>query len=103
MLAIRAIEHEEVAVARGLCEQLTKLPIDLAVEQDRFFDVVPIMRVVRRSLEIPGEFARIRVQRHNRARPKVVPFPALRSMNRIWIAYTPIQQVELGIVGATQP
>src|ERR1700722_1811987 len=61
-LAIGAVEHEEVAVARCLHHQLARLAVEIGIHQNGNFVGIPIVRIVRRDLEAPGEFSSIRVQ-----------------------------------------
>jgi len=51
-----AFEHEEVAVTAGLRDQFAGLAVDGGVEQNRGFDGVPIMRVVRRGWKYQTSF-----------------------------------------------
>ena len=48
-LAVGAVEHEEVAVARGLHQHLARLAVKVAVDQHGRFDGVPVVGVVRRG------------------------------------------------------
>src|SRR5262249_1887353 len=66
VLAVGAIEDEEVSVAAGLSDELTLLAFEFGVEKDGRLDGVPVVRVVRRGLEIPGKFAGVDVQGDDR-------------------------------------
>ena len=61
VLAVRAIEQEEVAVAVRLRQQLARLPVDDAVDEHRRLRGVPVVRVVRRHLVVPRQLAGVRI------------------------------------------
>jgi hypothetical protein len=62
-----AIQHIEVTVAIRMQQKLARAAfVQSAVEQHRPGLRVPIVRVVRRELEIPFQLARIGVQRQQR-------------------------------------
>ena len=103
MLSIRSIEHEEKTITAGLREKFTRLAIEFAVEQNGCLDGVPVMHVVWRRLEIPYELPRVRIQRHDGTGVKIVAGPLLAREHRIGIARAPIEQVELGVIGAGHP
>lgn len=46
---------------------LPQMPVELAIKRHRSLDVVPVMTIMRRTLDEPHGLARIRIQRHNRA------------------------------------
>ncbi len=58
VLAVHAVEHEVVAVARRLQQQLALDAVDAAVDEDRDLGGVPVVRVVRRRLEAPLQLVR---------------------------------------------
>ena len=84
-------------------QKFARLSVDHGIEQDRRLDVVPVVRVVRRCLEPPYELAGIRIERHDRSGPQVRALARLACENRIRVARAPINQVQLGIVGAGHP
>jgi hypothetical protein len=47
--------------------------MEITIHQDRRLDRVPVMRVVWRGLEVPGQFAGIRMDGNNRTGKKIVP------------------------------
>ena len=71
-LAVGAVQDKEVAVARGLHQHLARLAVEAAIHQHRDLGRIPIVRVVRRNLESPGELPGIRIQRDDAARPRIV-------------------------------
>ena len=71
-LAGVAVEHVEECVAIGVQHQCRILPWNLASDQHRRFGGVPIVRVVRRELEIPLQLSRLRIERQDAARVKIV-------------------------------
>ena len=66
-LPLVPVEHEEVSVARRLGEQLPRLSVHFGIEQDRRFDVVPVMSIVGRRLEVPRKLSSVGVEGHDRA------------------------------------
>src|SRR6266851_6301871 len=103
MRSIGAIEHEEITVARGLSQQLARLAVNLGIEQDGGLGVVPVVRIVGRSLEVPNQFAGVRIERNNRTGPKIGAFSSLPRHQRIRIAGAPVQQVELRVISTREP
>ena len=65
LLSRGAIQDKEVAVARGLGDQLARLAVDGSVYQNRRLIGVPIVRVVGRRLEIPLHLAGVWIDRHD--------------------------------------
>src|SRR5207247_10829514 len=53
ILSIRAVEHKEPAIAARLRQQLSRLAVKLAVEQNRRLHSIPVMRRARRRSEMP--------------------------------------------------
>ena len=74
-LAIGPVEHEEVAVARCLHQQLAWLPVEIGIHQHGNFVRIPIVRIVRRDLEAPDQFPGVRVQRDDAAGPGIIARP----------------------------
>ena len=97
------VEHEEIAVARALHEHLARLAVPGAVEEHRDLCAVPIVRIVRRALEVPDHFSGVGVERDHRAGEEIIALAALPGSNRIRIAGGDIDQVEFGIVGGRLP
>ena len=81
-LAGHAIEREEVAVARRGRNELARPAVDHAVDQDRRLRRVPVVRVVRRGLVVPGHLAGVDVERDQRAGEEVVAQASLRRCSR---------------------
>ena len=102
-LPVRAIQDEEVAVAAGLSEQFAFLAVDLAVDQNRRFVGIPVVRVVRRRLEIPGHLSGVGIQRDDRLGVEVVAFAALAGDHGLRVAGAEVDQVQFGIVGRATP
>ena len=103
VLAVRAVEDEEVAVARRLQQHLARLAVEGAVDQHRDFGGVPVVRVVRRDLKAPREFAGVRVERDDAAGPRVVAGTRVAVQHRRGIAGADEHQVQIRIVGAGLP
>src|SRR5581483_10252160 len=102
-LATRPLEHEEVAIARGLHQQFSRLPVKSDIRQNWNFVGIPIVRIVRRGLEAPDEFPRIRVERNDAARPRIIAGPCLSIQDRRGIPWADIDQIAIWIVGAGGP
>ena len=104
VLAGQAVHDEDVAVARRLHDELPRLAVDLAVDEHRRLRRVPVVRVVWRRREVPGELAGVHVDGHERARIQVVAFATgLRRVRRRRIARADDVQLRLGIVDAGNP
>ena len=70
--AVGAIEYVEETVAVGLKQEFSGLALPVRVDQRRRFLRVPVPDVVGRELEMPFQFARLGVQRHDRNSSTVV-------------------------------
>ena len=103
MLAIRPVQHEEVSISACLGKQLTRLSINLAVNQNRRFICIPIVYIVGRNLVIPGQLSGIGIDCHNGAGVKVIALPALFRQHRIRIASAEVVKVEFRVVRAGHP
>ena len=75
MLAICAVQQEIKSVAARLADQFAFAAFKICVEQNRRLRRIPVMDIMRRGLEVPGQFPRIRVQRNNCAGIKVIAWP----------------------------
>src|ERR1700676_2387964 len=62
ILAVGAVKHKEVAIARGLHEHLLWRAVKRSVDQHRSLDGIPVMRIVGRHLEGPHKLAGIRIE-----------------------------------------
>ena len=103
VLAVGPVEHEVVAVARRLQQQPARHASELGVDQHRHFGGVPVVRVVRRRLEAPGQRAGVGIERDDGAGPAVVAGPHLAVEHRGRVAGADVEQIELRIVGAGHP
>ncbi len=92
-----------MAVARGLRDQLALLPVHLVVDQHGGLRRVPVVRVVRRGLEVPGHLARVGVDRDDRAGKEVVAGPVLVRDDRLRVAGGDEDEVQLRVVGDRLP
>ena len=61
------------------------------------------MRIVRRRLVVPSELSGIWIDGDDGGRVKVGAFAALAGEDGIWISGTPINEIEIGVVGAGHP
>jgi hypothetical protein len=95
-------KQKEESIAACLCEKLTLSAFELGVEQDGRLYSIPVMGVVRRNLIAPRHLSRIDVQRDDGAGPEMSP-SRLACVYGIWIAGTPVNEVQVGIVSAGHP
>ena len=102
-LAVRPIEHVEVAVAIGVHQQLPRLAVEGAIDEHHVLVRVPVVRVVRRELVVPLACAGRRIERDHRTAEQVVALTHGAVVERTRIADRPIHQIEVGIVRAGQP
>src|SRR5690349_12593726 len=103
MLARGAVEDKEKRIAAGLSEKFARLAFELSVEQNRGFDGVPVVDVVRRRLKSPDELSRVWIEGDDRAGVKIFARPLVANENGIGIAGAPIEEIELGVVGSRHP
>ena len=102
-LAGLPVQHEEVPVARCLHQHLPRLAVEVAIHQHRNLHRVPVVRVVRRRLKRPLLLPRVRIDRHDAARIRVVARPHVAIQHRRRISRAPEHRVRIGIVSAGHP
>ena len=103
ILAGRAVQHIDVAVAVGLGQGFDLLPAALDREQEQVGVAVVVPDVVRRELEVPLHLARIRVQGQHRVGVQVVALAHVAVPVRRGVARRPVEQVGLRVVRAGHP
>ena len=103
MFSSRAVEDEEITIARRLRYQFARLSIPCAIKKHWHLRAVPIVGIVGRRLKIPRHLACICIQSNKRARIKVIAFATLTRPYRLRIAGRHIDQVEIGIIGRGLP
>ena len=77
-----------------LGRQFARLAFHRAIEQNRHFRRVPVVRIVRRTLEIPFHLPGIGIERHDRRRVEVVALAAVPDKYRVRVAGRDIEQVQ---------
>src|SRR6185437_1683168 len=92
-LASYPIDYVIKRVAVGLRQKLSRLSVDRLVEQHGDLNRIPIMRVVRRVLEIPFHFSSVGIDGQQRIRVEVVAFPVVAIVIGRGISGGPIQRV----------
>src|SRR5205807_9311587 len=75
VLPVGAVVYKKVAVARTLYQHLSRLAVELSVDQHWSLDGIQIVRIVRRRLERPDQFAGIAVQGDDAACVEVLARP----------------------------
>jgi hypothetical protein len=95
-----AIQNIKEPVPIGMQDNLPHLAANLRVDQHRPALCIPVVRVMRRELEVPLHFAGIEVQRNEGAGIKIVAFASGPSEIGPGIACCPIERVQFGIEGA---
>ena len=103
VLAGDAIEQKEVTVAAGLRDEFAGLAVDDAIDQNGRLHGIPVMRVMRGGLEIPGHLAGVRIEGDDGAGVKVVALAALSGEDGIRVAGAEVVEIEFRIVGARHP
>jgi hypothetical protein len=96
VLAIGAIEEKVKSVAAGLREELARFAIEFGVEQNGSLDGVPVMDVMWRGLEIPGEFSGVWIQRDDGAGVEIIAGSGVACEDRIGIAGAPVERLRSG-------
>ncbi len=101
--SVGAIEHVEEAVAIGVEEKFARFTVEIDVEKDGDFGGVPIVEIEWSELEIPLEFAGVRIEGEDGIGIEIVAFAAGAVVGGRRIAGGPVEKVELWIVGAGDP
>ena len=102
-LAVAALEGVEEAVARGMGDQLARLPADLAIDEDVRVRLVVVPHVARHILEVPVHVPAVGIPRDHAVGEQVVAGAIGRIEHRHGIAGAPDHLVGRGIVGARDP
>ena len=95
-LARQPVEDIEEAVAIAVEQELARPAAKLDVDEHRRLGRVPVVQVVRRELEMPLQFARVRVEREDGIRVQVVALPLVAVVVGTGIASRPVQQARSG-------
>ena len=103
ILAGRAVQHIDVAVAVGLGQGFDLLPAALDREQEQVGVAVVVPDVVRRELEVPLHLAGVGIQGQYRVGVQVVPLAHVAVPVRRGVARRPVEQVGLRVVRAGHP
>src|SRR5678815_4679007 len=85
VLAVRAVEDEEPAVAACLRQQLARLAVDRTVEEHGRLRGIPVVRVVRRRLEVPDQLSGVGIERDDRLGEQVVALPLATVDHRLGV------------------
>ena len=104
-LAVRAIDHVEEAVLRRVQDRLARPAADLQVGQHDVHVRVEVPGLSRRRLVVPDVFARVGIERDDRAEEQVVA--AFRTADlpvpRRAVAGADVELIELRVVGEAMP
>src|SRR5207253_585298 len=97
------IEHVKESISIRDHHDLTASSAEVNVRQDGRVSGIPIMRVMRRELIIPAQFAGIRIEREKTIRIEIVSLATAAEIQWRRIAGSPVDQIEVGIVAAGYP
>ena len=101
--SVGAIEDVEEAVAIGVKEKFARLAVEIGVQEDGDFGGVPIVEIERSELEIPLEFAGVRVEGDDGIGIEICARAFGAVVGGSGIAGGPVKKIKLGIVGAGDP
>src|SRR6266478_5191589 len=99
-LAVKTVEHVTEAVAGRVCNDFAVLAVDLGIDQDMAADLIVIVVVIWRVLEVPGDLAVRRVEGDRAVGVEVVARAVARIIGWNRIARTPIRQISRRIISA---
>ncbi len=102
-LAVGTVQHIEKAVAVGLNHQLAGFTFPRRIDQRRRSHGVKIMHVMRRELEVPLQFAGLRIERDDRVGVEIVPRPIVSDQIVAGVADRPVESVQILVVGPGHP
>src|ERR1700677_4649812 len=103
MLPGDAIENEEVSIPAGVKQKFARFSLEFAVDDHRGLRRVPVVRVMRRRLEIPGELTRIHIESHDGGGIEVVAFARRAGKGRSWVGRSEVVEMQLRIVASRKP
>ena len=83
MLAGNAIQDKEITIPAGIEQQLARLPLEFPIDDDRSLGRIPIVRIMRRGLEIPRQFPRIHIHSDDGGGIEVVSFAGHTGTNTL--------------------
>ena len=84
-------------------EQLARLSIEIRVKENSRLRRVPVVRIVRRRLEVPAHLSVIRIERHDRRREEIGARAIDVRDDRLRVPRRDVQEVQVGIVGDGLP
>ena len=102
-LARAAVQQIIEPIAVGPGHHLALLSAKLAVEQDRDLGRVPVVGVVRRELIVPLELSGIGIDGEHGAGVKIVAGAEIAVVVRPRIARSPIDEIQIRVIGAVVP
>ena len=101
--AVRAVQHIHEAVLVGLNHHLPKLATNLDIREDILVGAIDIVHIVGRVLKITNNLTRFRPDREHAGREQAIQTLARSGIVWLGIARSPIDEIELGIVGTGAP
>ena len=102
-LAGLSVQHVEEGVAVRKEHQLPLFAVERCVGQNRNLGRVPVVDVVRCELEVPLHLPGVGVERHHRVGVEVVAHAHGAVVVGSWVSSAPVDQIQLGVVGAGHP
>src|ERR1700687_2420924 len=101
--AVGAVENVQKAVAVRFYQEFARLPLVHGIHENGSFRGVIVKKIVGRELEIPFEFAGLGIQGEYAIGIEIIAGPRPAIEIRSWVAGSPVQRIEFGIVGAGHP
>src|SRR5262249_25696947 len=101
--AVGAVQHIHEAVLVGLDHHLAGLATNLEIGEHLFVGGVDVVDVVGRILIVADNLPGFRPDRQQAGGVEAVAFPARPRIVRLRVAGAPVDEVELGIIGARAP
>src|SRR2546429_2313171 len=98
-----AVQHKEITISRSLQQHLSGDTLEIAIDEDRNLDGIPIMRIVGRRLEPPSQLTGVGIQRHDAACPRIVSRTILGRQHRRGISCSDVNEIELWIIRSRNP
>src|SRR5262249_26962136 len=99
-LTVEAIEHVIETVAGRMRDNFPVLAVDFGIDEDVATDLVVVVIVVRRVLEVPRDLAVRRIEGNRAVGVQVVARTIARIVGRNRIARSPIGEIGRRIVSA---
>src|SRR5262249_26856057 len=100
---VDTIDRIEMSVTVCMEQGLSFLALQIEIDEHHFVNAIVVPNIMRRELVVPSQPACIGLECYHAIGVEVVALTRITIVIRVWIADPPIDNIQLGIVGAIHP